>query len=347
METFRCPTCIGVLPGRPCPALRRMRPEHAPSPPRVLGEENRLASSRLPIDRWMLDRLHAHGTSRSGAAPGRVARPVHDVTARRTRLRSDAIAGRDTVRAADGPDPFAPSAPPHRPPARRRADLDIDLTTRPWRRRRSWTRFALDLYTQPVAPARERSEPAGESPPMPPGRAPSRCPNLSSSPRSASASSSASAAASAGAPGARARTGASGTTAGTASRGARSRSARARRRALPAGPRRAVGRRRRLLHAGRRRPDRRSPARTECARTAATRTRRAAASRAAGSAGGARPGVHRDAGTRGPDDSTGTKLTDVGRSSLGAAGVGDRPRIAHTQRLDPGDPDRPEAPAVR
>jgi hypothetical protein len=57
LETFRCPTCIGLLPDahvRRCTycgqALRRRHP-------RVLGDEHRIGARTLPIDRWMLDRL--------------------------------------------------------------------------------------------------------------------------------------------------------------------------------------------------------------------------------------------------------------------------------------------------
>jgi len=57
LETFRCPTCIGLLPDahvRRCTycgqALRRRHP-------RVLGDEHRIGARTLPIDRWMLERL--------------------------------------------------------------------------------------------------------------------------------------------------------------------------------------------------------------------------------------------------------------------------------------------------
>ena len=57
METFRCPTCIGVLPDahvRRCAACgQALRRRH----PRVLGDEHRIGARSLPIDRWMLDRL--------------------------------------------------------------------------------------------------------------------------------------------------------------------------------------------------------------------------------------------------------------------------------------------------
>jgi hypothetical protein len=58
VETFRCPTCIGILPdvhARRCTecgqSMRRRRP-------RILGEETRIGAAYLPIDRWMLERLH-------------------------------------------------------------------------------------------------------------------------------------------------------------------------------------------------------------------------------------------------------------------------------------------------
>jgi len=60
VETFRCPTCIGVLtePRAPrCPScgqnIRRRRPV-------VLGDDHR-KGAYLPVDRWMLARLRAEG----------------------------------------------------------------------------------------------------------------------------------------------------------------------------------------------------------------------------------------------------------------------------------------------
>jgi len=59
LETFRCPTCVGVLPDAHVSRCRTcgqgLRRRH----PRVLGEERRLATKQLPIDRFMLARLHA------------------------------------------------------------------------------------------------------------------------------------------------------------------------------------------------------------------------------------------------------------------------------------------------
>jgi hypothetical protein len=72
LETFRCPTCLGMLVDptpRRCPCcrqnVRRRRPK-------VLGEETRIGSTLLPIDRWMLARLN---TKRSHTAPDIAAPP--------------------------------------------------------------------------------------------------------------------------------------------------------------------------------------------------------------------------------------------------------------------------------
>ena len=65
METFRCPTCIVILTDAGvarCPACgQRLRRRQ----PRVLGEERRLEAKQLPVDRWMLERLHG-GQPRTG-----------------------------------------------------------------------------------------------------------------------------------------------------------------------------------------------------------------------------------------------------------------------------------------
>jgi hypothetical protein len=69
VETFRCPTCIAVLsePRAPrCPScgqnIRRRRPV-------VLGDDHR-KGAYLPVDRWMLARLHAEGSrARQHIAP--------------------------------------------------------------------------------------------------------------------------------------------------------------------------------------------------------------------------------------------------------------------------------------
>jgi len=56
VETFRCPTCLGVLHDaqvQRCAAcgqnLRRKKPK-------ILGDEHRIGAVNLPIDRWMLAR---------------------------------------------------------------------------------------------------------------------------------------------------------------------------------------------------------------------------------------------------------------------------------------------------
>jgi hypothetical protein len=58
VETFRCPTCLGVLHDaevQRCAAcgqnLRRKKPK-------ILGDEHRIGAVTLPIDRWMLARVN-------------------------------------------------------------------------------------------------------------------------------------------------------------------------------------------------------------------------------------------------------------------------------------------------
>jgi hypothetical protein len=69
VEIFRCPTCIGVLTdahATRCPncrqSLRRKRPK-------VLGEDTRIGAANLPVDRWMLARLHNEGRRRHALPP--------------------------------------------------------------------------------------------------------------------------------------------------------------------------------------------------------------------------------------------------------------------------------------
>ena len=72
METFRCPTCIAILPDvhvRRCSycgqALRRRHP-------RVLGDEHRIGARTLPVDRWMLDRLQGEPRRRRAGSTSSV-----------------------------------------------------------------------------------------------------------------------------------------------------------------------------------------------------------------------------------------------------------------------------------
>jgi len=69
VHTFRCPTCIAVLPEprrRRCHTCgHRMRRRG----PFVLRSDARLDASLLPIDRWMLARLHATTTGRAAPVP--------------------------------------------------------------------------------------------------------------------------------------------------------------------------------------------------------------------------------------------------------------------------------------
>lgn len=69
METFRCPTCIGVLPdarAKRCPHCGQNIRRRAP---KVLGEETRIGANHLPVDRWMLDRLHNDGPRKHALPP--------------------------------------------------------------------------------------------------------------------------------------------------------------------------------------------------------------------------------------------------------------------------------------
>src|SRR2546423_2305486 len=137
--------------------------------PRVLGEETRLTASRLPIDRWMLDRLHAHGTGRRrslppvawhgrfttsplaepdfAATPSLIATPLAPPTMIPESTLGTAVARPSTV----APEPDVIDDEVVMPPV-------VDA-------------LALDLYVQPVAPIREPEAsplpPAAPAPPEP------------------------------------------------------------------------------------------------------------------------------------------------------------------------------------
>jgi hypothetical protein len=59
VATFRCPVCISMvvdLRARRCGTCgKRLRASEL----RTLGDDTRLTATQLPIDRWMLDRVHA------------------------------------------------------------------------------------------------------------------------------------------------------------------------------------------------------------------------------------------------------------------------------------------------
>jgi len=142
VETFRCPVCIGVLEdacAHRCAAcgqnMRRRRP-------RVLGEETRVGARNLPIDRWMLERLH-------GSTHGR----------RRSSLPPVAWHGKFTTSPLAEPDFSAtpsPVATPLAPPsiatqsAVMEPEHDIDIQTPA-----TVGALALDVYTRPVTPDEE------------------------------------------------------------------------------------------------------------------------------------------------------------------------------------------------
>ena len=69
METFRCPTCIGVLPDARANRCPNCGQNIRRRPPKVLGEDTRIGATNLPIDRWMLDRLHNDGRGRHALPP--------------------------------------------------------------------------------------------------------------------------------------------------------------------------------------------------------------------------------------------------------------------------------------
>lgn len=115
---YRCPTCVAVLPdprARWCPAcaqdLRRRRP-------RLLGEDHRIGSRPLPIDRALAERLHARAPDPAPGptrrAPTRAAVPPRpDPPARGDRdPRAIDVAAYLTA--------FGPPPPPPAPGARRR-----------------------------------------------------------------------------------------------------------------------------------------------------------------------------------------------------------------------------------
>lgn len=73
METFRCPTCVGVLPdayAKRCGSCGQGLHRRRSRSPRVLGDEHRLAGKQLPVDRWMLERLYGeHRRKRTTMPP--------------------------------------------------------------------------------------------------------------------------------------------------------------------------------------------------------------------------------------------------------------------------------------
>jgi hypothetical protein len=73
LETFRCPTCIGVLPdayARRCGTCGQGLHRRRSRAPKVLGDDRRLAGKQLPVDRWMLERLYGeHRRKRTQMPP--------------------------------------------------------------------------------------------------------------------------------------------------------------------------------------------------------------------------------------------------------------------------------------
>jgi hypothetical protein len=123
-DATRCPQCRQ--------SLRRKRP-------RVLGEETRIGASFLPIDRWMLDRLHSDGHGR-----GRASLPPLAWHGRFTTSPLAAPAFASTPPPVGAPLP-PPSAPPQgteptpiTPPVDEQPPATVGA-------------LALDVYTRPVS----------------------------------------------------------------------------------------------------------------------------------------------------------------------------------------------------
>jgi hypothetical protein len=142
VETFRCPTCIGVLTdvhARRCNQcgqnIRRRRP-------RVLGEDHRIGATDLPIDRWMLARLHGTGRKRNRNSLPPVAWHGRFAT---TPLAEPDFSATPPVHATPLAPPTAASAPdfPQLNEPIVEAPIDIPPTI---------GALALDVYTRPVSP---------------------------------------------------------------------------------------------------------------------------------------------------------------------------------------------------
>ena len=142
METFRCPTCIGVLTdvhARRCNQcgqnIRRRRP-------RVLGEDHRIGATDLPIDRWMLARLHGTGRKRNrNSLP-----PV----AWHGRFATSPLAEPDF--SATPPVHSTPLAPPTAASAPEVTQLNEPIIEAPIDIPPTIGALALDVYTRPVTP---------------------------------------------------------------------------------------------------------------------------------------------------------------------------------------------------
>ncbi len=123
--------------------------------PLVLGEETRVGADHLPIDRWMLERLHgsSHGRRRSTLPP----------VAWHGKFTTTPLAEPDF---SATPSPVAtPLAPPTvgvttTVPDDLERDIDIDAPA-------TVGALALDVYTRPIAPAEEEIDDAPVIVPVP------------------------------------------------------------------------------------------------------------------------------------------------------------------------------------
>lgn len=118
----------------------------------MLGEDTRIGASHLPVDRWMLERLHgsSHGRRRSSLPP----------VAWHGKFTTTPLAEPDF---SATPSPVAtPLAPPTvAAPTTRPDDAEIEIDTPA-----TVGALALDVYTRPISPAEEEIE---EAPVIAPG----------------------------------------------------------------------------------------------------------------------------------------------------------------------------------
>lgn len=160
METFRCPTCLGVVDANArrcnfCRAnIRRKRPM-------VLGEETRIGANLLPIDRWMLERMQSDGTARGRNAMPPVA--WHGRFATSPLAEPDFAATPSPVATPLSPPTQAHAPEPVAPAASTRASLpavDEPVDTPP-----VVGALALDMYTMP-APRIDEQDIEAVAPPV-------------------------------------------------------------------------------------------------------------------------------------------------------------------------------------
>jgi hypothetical protein len=159
MDTFRCPTCITLLPDPYARKCKTCGQALYRKPPRVLGEENRIGANLLPIDRWMLDRLQPE-RKRSIFSRNRHTPPVawdgRFATAARTPELEPSMAGEMMAPAA--------TVEPELPTYTVSTAPDYDDTPQ---QPATVGALALDMFVQPMHAPEPILEPAAEPVPVP------------------------------------------------------------------------------------------------------------------------------------------------------------------------------------